>query len=59
VGDRFRIGDVHLMVIEPCLPCYKLGIPDDYRFGAVVSRISEAETGAQSDVTGIFASVFV
>jgi hypothetical protein len=59
VGDRFRINDVHLMVIEPCLPYYKLEIPDDYRFGAVVSRISEAETGAQSDVTGIFASVFV
>jgi MOSC domain-containing protein YiiM len=29
IGDRFRIGDVHLMVTQPRLPCYKLGI----RFG--------------------------
>src|SRR5882724_1257753 len=26
VGDRFRIGDAELMVTEPRLPCYKLGI---------------------------------
>jgi MOSC domain-containing protein YiiM len=29
IGDRFRVGDVHLMVTQPRLPCYKLGI----RFG--------------------------
>lgn len=29
IGDRFQIGDVKLMVIQPRLPCYKLGI----RFG--------------------------
>lgn len=26
VGDRFRIGQAELMVSEPRLPCYKLGI---------------------------------
>jgi MOSC domain-containing protein YiiM len=29
IGECFRIGDVHLMVTQLCLPCYKLGI----RFG--------------------------
>ncbi|MDF5738625.1 MULTISPECIES: MOSC domain-containing protein [unclassified Nostoc] len=29
IGDRFRIGTVTLMVTQPRLPCYKLGI----RFG--------------------------
>jgi MOSC domain-containing protein YiiM len=26
LGDRFRVGDADLMVTEPRLPCYKLGI---------------------------------
>jgi MOSC domain-containing protein YiiM len=26
LGDRFRVGDAELMVTEPRLPCYKLGI---------------------------------
>ena len=26
VGDRFRIGEAELMVTEPRMPCYKLGI---------------------------------
>jgi MOSC domain-containing protein YiiM len=26
VGDRFRVGEAELMVTEPRLPCYKLGI---------------------------------
>jgi len=26
VGDRFRVGDAELMVTEPRLPCFKLGI---------------------------------
>jgi MOSC domain-containing protein YiiM len=29
IGDRFRIGTVELMVTQPRMPCYKLGI----RFG--------------------------
>jgi len=26
VGDRFRVGEAELMVTEPRMPCYKLGI---------------------------------
>jgi MOSC domain-containing protein YiiM len=26
IGDRFRIGEVEVMVTEPRMPCYKLGI---------------------------------
>ena len=26
IGDRFRIGDAELVVTEPRMPCYKLGI---------------------------------
>jgi MOSC domain-containing protein YiiM len=26
IGDRFRIGETELMVTEPRMPCYKLGI---------------------------------
>ena len=26
IGDRFRVGDTELMVTEPRMPCYKLGI---------------------------------
>ncbi len=26
IGDRFRIGDAEVMVTEPRMPCYKLGI---------------------------------
>src|SRR6266568_4291954 len=29
IGDRFRIGETEVMVTEPRMPCYKLGI----RFG--------------------------
>jgi MOSC domain-containing protein YiiM len=44
IGDRFRVGDVHLMVTQPRLPCYKLGI----RFGRsdVVKRfLASRRTG--------------
>ncbi len=26
IGDRFQVGSAHLMVTQPRLPCYKLGI---------------------------------
>ena len=26
IGDRFRVGEAELMVTEPRMPCYKLGI---------------------------------
>jgi MOSC domain-containing protein YiiM len=29
IGDRFRIGTAEVMVTQPRMPCYKLGI----RFG--------------------------
>jgi MOSC domain-containing protein YiiM len=31
IGDRFRIGDAEIMVTEPRMPCYKLGL----KFGRV------------------------
>ncbi len=31
IGDRFEIGTAHLMVTQPRLPCYKLGV----RFGRI------------------------
>src|ERR1700736_3725636 len=29
IGDRFRVGETELMVTEPRMPCYKLGIMFD------------------------------
>ena len=26
IGDRFEVGSAHLMVTQPRLPCYKLGL---------------------------------
>jgi len=56
IGDRFRIGDVHLMVTQPCLPCYKPGIrfgPDmvkqfleSHRTGFYFRVLQEGEVGA-------------
>lgn len=49
VGDRFRIGAAELMVTEPRLPCYKLGI----KFGRpeIIKRF------LQSRRTGFYSSV--
>lgn len=44
IGDRFQIGSVELMVTQPRMPCYKLGI----RFGRadIVKRfLSSRRTG--------------
>ena len=61
VGDRFRIGAAELMVTQPRMPCYKLGI----RFGRVdiikrfllsersgfyFSVLKEGEVGAGDEV---------
>jgi MOSC domain-containing protein YiiM len=57
IGDRFRVGDVHLMVTQPRLPCYKLGIRfgrsdmvkrflASRRTGFYFSVLSEGEVGA-------------
>ncbi len=44
VGDRFRVGSAELLVTQPRLPCYKLGI----RFGRadMVKRFLASEVGA-------------
>jgi MOSC domain-containing protein YiiM len=61
IGDRFRIGSAQVMVTEPRLPCYKLGI----RFGRtdIIKRflasgrsgfyfavLQEGEVGAGDDI---------
>jgi MOSC domain-containing protein YiiM len=49
VGDRFRIGGAELMVTEPRLPCYKLGI----KFG----RADIIKKFLQSRRTGFYFAV--
>ena len=49
VGDRLRVGDAELMVTEPRLPCYKLGI----KFG----RADIIKRFLQSRRTGFYFSV--
>ena len=57
IGDRFQIGTVQLMVTQPRMPCYKLGIrfgrPDmvkrflaSRRTGFYFSVLQEGEVGA-------------
>jgi MOSC domain-containing protein YiiM len=57
IGDRFQIGSVKLMVTQPRVPCYKLGIrfgrPDmvkrflaSRRTGFYFSVLQEGEVGA-------------
>ena len=58
VGDRFRIGAAELVVTQPRLPCYKLGL----RFGRedMVKRfLASGRTGyyfavARPDLVGKF-----
>ena len=49
VGDRFRIGKAEVMVTEPRLPCYKLGI----KFG----RVDIIKRFLQSRRTGFYFAV--
>jgi MOSC domain-containing protein YiiM len=49
VGDRFRIGEAELMVTEPRMPCYKLGI----KFG----RTDIIKRFLQSRRTGFYFAV--
>lgn len=61
IGDRFRIGSAELMVTQPRMPCYKLGIRFNRtdilkrflaseRTGFYFSVLSEGEVGAGDDV---------
>ena len=49
IGDRFRVGSAEVMVTEPRLPCYKLGI----KFG----RSDILKRFLQSGRTGFYFSV--
>ena len=49
VGDRFRVGDAELVVTQPRLPCYKLGI----KFG----RDDMVKRFLASGRTGVYFSV--
>src|SRR5258705_6055606 len=49
VGDRFRVGEAELMVTEPRMPCYKLGI----KFG----RTDIIKKFLQSRRTGFYFAV--
>jgi MOSC domain-containing protein YiiM len=49
IGDRFRIGDAEVMVTQPRMPCYKLGV----RFG----RADIIKRFLVSERTGFYFSV--
>lgn len=49
IGDRFRVGSAEVMITEPRLPCYKLGI----KFG----RADIIKRFLQSGRTGFYLSV--
>src|SRR5881394_922125 len=61
IGDRFRIGETEVMVTEPRMPCYKLGIKfgradiikrflASRRTGFYVAVMREGMVGAGDDV---------
>jgi len=49
IGDRFQVGSAHVMVTQPRLPCYKLGL----KFG----RDDILKRFLQSRLTGFYFSV--
>jgi len=61
IGDRFRVGTAELMVTQPRMPCYKLGIRFDRadiikrflvseRSGFYFSVLKEGDVGAGDEV---------
>jgi len=61
VGDRFRVGEAELMVTEPRLPCYKLGIKfgrtdiirkflQSRRTGFYFAVVKEGEVEAEDEI---------
>ena len=66
LGDRFRIGDAEVIVTQPRLPCYKLGIKfqndemvkrfsDSGKSGFYVAVTKEGEVGAGDAIDRIAA----
>jgi len=64
IGDRFRIGSAEVMVTEPRLPCYKLGIKfgrndiikrflASRRNGFYLAVIAEGELEADDEITPV------
>lgn len=64
IGDRFSIGSAELVVTQPRMPCYKLGIrfeSDDMisrflnsrRTGFYMAVVREGEVGAGDEVIGL------
>jgi MOSC domain-containing protein YiiM len=64
IGDRFRVGSAEVMVTEPRLPCYKLGVKfgredmvkrflQSGRTGFYVAVLREGEVGAGDGIEGI------
>jgi len=64
IGDRFRIGSAEVMVTEPRLPCYKLGVKfgrediikrflQSGRTGFYVAVLQEGEVGAGDGIERI------
>ncbi len=49
IGDRFQIGSAHLVVTQPRLPCYKLGLK--FRRDDILKRF------LQSGLTGFYFAV--
>ncbi len=61
VGDRFRVGSAEVMVTEPRMPCYKLGVKfgrsdiikrflASGRTGFYFSVVTEGEVGAGDEI---------
>ncbi len=64
IGDRFRIGSAEVMITEPRLPCYKLGLRfgrediikrflQSGRTGFYCAVLREGEVGARDDIESI------
>ncbi|MBI1999613.1 MAG: MOSC domain-containing protein [candidate division NC10 bacterium] len=64
IGDRFRVGSAEVMVTEPRLPCYKLGVKfgredivkrflQSGRTGFYVAVLQEGEVGAGDGIERI------
>src|SRR2546430_976804 len=49
IGDRFRIGETEVMVTEPRMPCYKLGI----KFGRAAMKSDSHWEGLQPHVNSL------